>query len=839
MATAGLVALVREFRQQYDKVKKARRVLDFSDIEQRTLDLLRGKSRDLITAAAREVGSRFREIMVDEFQDSNAVQDAIFESLTFQRQNCFMVGDVKQSIYQFRLADPGIFLDKYNSYEPAENAKLQEGRKVLLTRNFRSSGGIISAVNDVFKSCMSTRVGGLEYTQDEQLVEGLPHISLPDREVELYGVEVQSDTYEEESAFVAQKIHDMLAQGTLVRDGDTLRPVTADDIVILLRSPNSVGSYFRYALEQWGIPCTSGADSDLLQAPEVETLLSILQIIHNPLQDIPLIATLTSPIFCFTADELAQIRSTNRRIGFFKAIQNCSLPKVTAFLEVLDVLRNQARFLSVTELIHQIFLFTHILSIYGAMDGGEIYTQNLHKFCQVAADYEKTGRRDLGYFLDYMETMKEKGLTAGTAESAGAVRIMSIHKSKGLEFPVVFLCGLSRAFNTADVKKQVLCHKDLGLGLASVNTNQRVRFPTIAKRAIAAKISCDTVSEELRVLYVAMTRARDRLIMTYAGQKLSDRLKDIALRLDMSCKELMTAQVLCPGSWVLRAALQRTEAGEFFAISDHPDCACVRDNPWTIRVVTAPAYVSSEVEISGNEFSQLPPEILIKMQLGLNFCYSHQNAVAVPSKLTATQVKGRLKDQESAEFTGTRSTEPRRFRTTKESQGTSGTEYGNAMHKFMQHVQFCKCTDSDALKLETERLVSVNLLTKEQAELLDLSVIAGFFSTEIGQKVLYCNDVLREFKFTVLEDAQKYYPDVLGESILLQGVVDCAMVEEDGITILDFKTDHVTAFTIGDKVKHYAPQVSTYAAALEKIFNKPVKAAYLYFFKLSQLEKVL
>ncbi|MBR5488067.1 MAG: UvrD-helicase domain-containing protein, partial [Firmicutes bacterium] len=503
LATVGLVSLVKEFRRQYDKVKKSRRVLDFSDIEQKTLDLLRGKTRDVITSAAMEIGARFREIMVDEFQDSNAVQDAIFGALTSRDYNCFMVGDVKQSIYQFRLADPEIFLQKYSEYMPAEHAQCHQGRKVMLTRNFRSSAGVISAVNDVFMTCMSTRVGGLEYTTEEQLVEGNPHCVLPDREVELYGVDVQADTYAEESAFVAQRIHAMLEQGTLIRQGDTLRPVTPDDIVILLRSPNSVGGEFRYALEQWGIPCTSGTDGDLLQAPEIETLLSLLQIIQNPLQDIPLISVLSSPVFCFSADELAQIRSINRRLSFYNALRISPLPKAAAFIDLLTELRNHARFLSITELLHQIFLVTHILSIYGAMEDGDNYNRNLHRFCQVAADYEKTGRRDLGYFLDYMETMKEKGLSAGTPESSGTVRIMSIHKSKGLEFPVVFLCGLSRGFNTADIQKQVLCHKDLGLGLASVNSEQRVRFPTIAKRAIATRISADTVSEELRVLYVA------------------------------------------------------------------------------------------------------------------------------------------------------------------------------------------------------------------------------------------------------------------------------------------------------------------------------------------------
>ena len=838
LASVGLVSLVREFRQQYDKIKKVRRVLDFSDIEQKTLDLLRGKSRDSITTAAREIGSRFREIMVDEFQDSNAVQDAIFEALTDQRQNCFMVGDVKQSIYQFRLADPGIFLKKYNSYTPAAEAQPKQGRKVLLTRNFRSSGGVISAVNDVFTNCMSNRVGGLEYTTDEQLVEGIPHIALPSREVELYGVDIQADTYEEEAGFVAQKIHSMLEDGELIREGDTLRPVTADDIVILLRSPGSVGGEFRYALEQWGIPCNAGGDVDLLQAPEIETLLSILQIIHNPLQDIPLISALSSPVFCLTADELAQIRCSNRRSSFYKVLQNSDLPKAIEFMQTLDKLRNQSRFLSVTELIHQVFLHTHILSIYTAMDNGSIYAENLHRFCQVAADYEKTGRKDLGYFLDYIETMREKGLSAGNAQSSGSVRIMSIHKSKGLEFPVVFLCGLSRGFNTADIQKQVLCHKDLGLGLTCVNATQRVRFPTIAKRAIAAKISADTVSEELRVLYVAMTRAKDRLIMTYASQKLPERLLDIALRIDMSCKELMTAYVTCPGSWVLQTALQRTEAGEFFAISAHPDCASVQSTPWSIHVVQAPECTASFTKEIREDF-QLSEDILEKMRFGLNFRYAYQNAVSVPSKLTATQVKGRFKDRESVEFTDCQPTKQQSFCTPVEGKPSSGTDYGSAMHNFLQYVKFSKATNTTDLRSEALRLVEANLITSEQANLLNLDAIAVFFSSEIGKKLLQSEQILREFKFTILEDAEIYYPEVSGESILLQGVVDCAIVEDDGITVLDFKTDAVTDFTLHKRVKQYIPQVCTYAKALETIFKKPVKAAYLYLFNLSKLERIL
>ena len=255
-SSRGLVDLVKEFRARYDKVKKNRRVLDFSDIEQKTLDLLLGKRRSGITTAAEEIGARFREIMVDEYQDSNEVQDAIFSALTQNRQNCFMVGDVKQSIYQFRLADPGIFLKKYDAFLPAGNAQVGEGRKVLLSSNFRSSGGIISAVNDVFSECMSRKVGGLQYGDEEMLREGIPHIPLPDTEVSLFAIDVKEDTYQEESTFVAKQIKSLLNGEHLIRQGDSLRPITADDIVILLRSPGSTGGEFRYALEAAGIACT-------------------------------------------------------------------------------------------------------------------------------------------------------------------------------------------------------------------------------------------------------------------------------------------------------------------------------------------------------------------------------------------------------------------------------------------------------------------------------------------------------------------------------------------------------------------------------------------------------
>lgn len=837
LASEGLVSLVKEFRCRFDKAKRLRRVLDFSDIEQKTLDLLLGKSRSCPTGVAKEIAIRFREIMIDEYQDSNAVQDAIFGALTNARHNSFMVGDVKQSIYQFRLADPSIFLEKYNTYAAAENAPVGIDRKVMLSSNFRSSAGIISAVNDVFSLCMSPKVGGLNYGPDEMLYEGILHIPLPDPEVELHAIDVKEDTYQEEATFVAQRIYTLLNNACYIRQGDALRRIQPDDIVILLRSPGSVGGEFRFALEKMGIACTLGNDLDLLQTPQIDTLRSILRIIHNPTQDIPLVAVLLSPVFGFTAEHLAQIRCNSRYTDFYSALKNSDMPIACEFVTVLNAMRQEARFLSITQLIHRIFTRTNMLSIYAAMENGEENVQSLQSFCQVAADFEATGRKELSYFLEYLDAMEERGLTTVESVPAGTVRIMSIHKSKGLEFPVVFLAGLSRNFNMMDTQKTVLCHKELGLGLTCVNTHQRVRFPSIAKRAIAAKIATDNVSEELRVLYVAMTRARDRLIMTYAATKLADRLQDIVMRMDFSHPLLLNAQVNCPGSWVLQAALNRTEAGEFFAIAGNPDQTKVSDHPWTIRVKEVSENDTTNTD-SNFVREPIDPAVVEKIRKGLSFQYSNIAATQMPSKLTATQLKGRFKDQEVAELTqSTENTYHFRKFDQKLTQ-VKGTVYGNTMHTFMQYVEFSACTDLESICMETDRLVSRGLLEEDQGKMVDVIGVYHFFQSDIGKKLIAASNVLREFKFSILVDANAYCNDINDDKVLLQGVVDCALIENDGITIIDFKTDSVTESTVMDRATYYQPQVRTYADALTRIYQLPVKSALLYFFRIGKLIKL-
>ncbi|MGM9669037.1 MAG: helicase-exonuclease AddAB subunit AddA [Faecousia sp.] len=840
-AVSGMVKLVRSFRDAYAREKKRHRVLDFSDLEHLTLDLLLGRSRGMPTVAAREIGSRFREILVDEYQDTNAVQDAIFSALTGQRNNCFMVGDVKQSIYQFRLADPGIFLEKYARFAPAETAEPGQGRTVSLCRNFRSGASVLEAANDVFRLCMSPDVGGLYYSDREALVEGIPHQPLGEPEVELHAIAVRDDTYGEEAAFTARRISELTDGTHMIREGDGLRPITPGDIVILLRSPNSVGGEFQNALAARNIRFVTDSGQNLLETPEIRALRSILQVLSNPHQDIPLLAVLASPVFGFTADDLARIRGKNKYCDFYDALVRDGSARSAEFLQTIESLRSLAKHVRLSELIGEIFHRTDLDRIYGAMERGEERLSNLRFFYRYAADFEATERRDLDQFLDQLTILDEKGLRSAEDKSASdAVRIMSIHKSKGLEFPVVFLCGLSRDFNREATRAAALCDSELGVGLSAVDTRNRVRYPTIAKRALAVKMERESTSEEMRVLYVAMTRAKDRLIMTYASRYLESRVGDLGLLSGICPTELLSAEASNPGRWVLMAALRRTEAGELFRLGATPADTSIGEHPWRIRVHDGENAVSraprEECPRNG-----IPEGAIGKIRQGLSFTYSHDEATRTPSKQTATQLKGRLKDQEAAEQTWTE-TQPRRtWRTPSFAAppAKTGAQVGTATHAAMQYIRYERCGDTEGVRQELRRLARDRLLSPEQAEMVDPGRIAAFFATPLGQTLAGAGDrVLREFKFSILDKGARYGENLQDERVLLQGVVDCALIEADGITVLDFKTDYVTEETLPDTVRHYLPQVCAYAEAMSRIYEKKVKQVFLYFFRLNRLVEV-
>jgi ATP-dependent helicase/nuclease subunit A len=406
-----------------------------------------------------------------------------------------------------------------------------------------------------------------------------------------------------------------------------------------------------------------------------------------------------------------------------------------------------------------------------------------------------------------------------------------------LEFPVVIVAGLSREFNRESVRAQVLCDQQLGLGLSAVDEKNRLRYPTIAKKAIAAKMIADSISEEMRVLYVALTRARDRLIMLYSDAHLEKELQELALRMDVGDRELLTADVVCPGQWVLLAALQRTEAGELFALGGKPRETTPGEPAWKIRVLTAPQQTGEGI------FEDVPIRQetvdLTGLRRGLAFRYGHDSATKAPSKQTATQRKGREKDAEAAEDTHPPKPWQHKWRKPSFAGGEAeGKDYGSAMHKALQFLPFGACTDESAIQQELQKLILAGFLTEAEAELVDCGKLAAFFATDIGRKLRTHQTVLREFKFSILDDGSHYAKELAGEQVLLQGVVDCALLEEDGITILDFKTDRVTEDSLDMVAARYRPQVLTYAQALTRIYELPVKAAYLYLFRLNRFVRI-
>ena len=838
-ALQTLLDVAAQFDEAYAAEKARRRVLDFSDLEHQAIRLLVDRYTGAPTATAREVASRYREILVDEYQDSNAVQDVIFEAISQGGQNRFMVGDVKQSIYRFRLADPGLFLQKYEAYPDEADAQPGEPRKILLSENFRSRPEILAACNQVFSLVMRRRVGGLDYTAREALRPGRSFPPLPDCPVELHCLThtgaVAPEKSRAEAQFVAGRIREMLAAGTPVTEGEGLRPMRPGDVVILMRSLSSTANVYLEALSQAGIPAVCDRGGSLLDTAEVQILLALLQLIDNPHQDIPLITVLASPVFGFTPEQLAKPRTKERREDLFDAITACG-GDFAPFLELLEALREDAKWMRLQELMESIFRRTGFLSVFAAMDDGLGRERNLLAFESFVISFEQGGAKALPDLLWYLQELQESGgqLPVPKAGGGDAVRLMTIHSSKGLEFPVVFLADLSRKFNLQDMREAILVDSDLALGCNRVDTARFVRYPTLAKSAIVRKKTAEAVSEELRVLYVAMTRARDRLVMTYATKYLDKRLEEMADQVGGNFT--LSQEADCPGHWVLMAAMTRTEAGALFQVGGRPAETAVSQYPWRI------AYH----QLGGEETPAAAPQAaapalpdLDTLDKLLAAPYSHAAAVLAPAKVTATQLKGRQVDQEAAEGAPP-PPRPRQWRLPDflSSRPLTGREIGTATHLAMQFIRYPACTSLAAVEEELARLTREEYLTPRQAQAVNRRWILRFFQTQLGRRLQGEARLLREFKFSLLEDGSLLDTNLAGEQVLLQGVVDCCLAEADGLTILDFKTDRVSPGGEGEAAAKYAPQVRAYGRAMGRMFAQPVKALLLYFFQTGTFAQV-
>lgn len=844
-AMLALIDLTADFSRRYNEEKRRRNAADFSDQEHEAIRLLVAENGEPTELAAL-VSTRYREIMVDEYQDTNEVQNRIFDAISCKGENLFTVGDIKQSIYRFRLADPRIFLQHYNTWPPLAAADEHESAKLLLSRNFRSRKEVLEATNFVFRNVLSREMGELDYGEDEMLRPGASYAesSVCGAEFHLLDLPTQTGEHrvrasEAEAAFVADYIRNTLSSEFPVQDDKTreLRPVREEDIVILMRSPSTRLLDYRRALESRGIRCAADAGEDFFASMEIAVLFSFLQVIDNPRQDVPLIAVLRSPLFGFVPDELAALRSQQRTGDFYDALLLSEDGHSKAFLAVLRSLRDSAAHLSVRELLSEIYRKCNVLGIFGAMHRGAERKDNLLAFLELSEDFARTGRQGL---FDFVRTLREQ-LASGeaaamqTTHASSGVRIMSIHKSKGLEFPVVILSDLARRFSNMDFQSSVLVHPQLGLGPVCVDARRHIQYPTIARQALERTLRREAKAEELRVLYVAMTRAKEKLVMVHTQANAGGRVADLMALSDCPVLPEAVDSGKCMGDWIMLPLLQRSEAGALraFAGQNSEGRFFAEETPWTVCVhdglqFAAPAQQSdAAAEERAPQREDLPADFA-----ALSYRYPYAEQTAFPAKLTATQLKGRAIDEEISENT----TLPPRLRNLCKPKflagktALTGAERGTALHLVMQDLDFFCEPNEQSVRAQIEAMRAQRKLTDEQANAVDVRAIVRFLRSDLAARIRKSKQVEREYRFSLLRPVRDFSSLDADDSVLLQGVVDCFFEEDGELVVVDFKTDHVSRAQLDERAEHYRPQLEAYSMALTRVMRKKVKEKVLYFF---------
>jgi len=851
-AVKALFSIAFDFDRAYSEEKARLKALDFSDMEHLAIKLLTDESGAPSDKAA-EISQRFEEIMVDEYQDANEIQDIIFRALSRDEKNLFMVGDVKQSIYRFRLADPTIFLRKYASFRDAKDANEGEPRKISLQDNFRSRKNVLDAVNFVFENIMSQAFGEMDYTQRERLNYGktdypesvdtafeLDLIEIPKSEDE----ETEFDKTEIEAAFVARRIRELIDGGMLVSGSGGLRRLDYGDIAILLRSVKGKSEVFVEALRAENIPFETDKGGEFWSRTEIAVMVSLFSVIDNPRQDVPLISVLRSPLFGFTPDELAEIRAADRDSDFYTALikSSATSEKCSGFLSLLNELRLTASDIPSDAFVWHVLTLTNAPAIFGAMSGGAERKANLIALLELARQFEGAGYKGLFGFVNQLKRLMERGGEPPVSSATGGgntVTITSIHKSKGLEYPVVFIADTGKRFNRDDTKKQLLIHSGLGVGPKRLDLGRGIEYTTLPRMAIARRMTDELLAEELRVLYVAMTRAREKLIVTCASKN-SERLIE---RLRPAAAAPIAPQFLSECSsmaeWLILCALLRKESSALpGAETAHlPESA---DSPWDIRYITPETYAAKQAVTGDGENAAVSAEAdeteISEIERRLSFRYAYEAATRLPSKLTATGLKGRFLDKEAAQEAGNLEKPEKKYafdrpRFIEEDTPLTGVERGIALHLVMQYIDYGKCGSIEDIAGEIRRLCERKFITEKQAKAVPPGKIHAFFTSALGQEVLNADSILREFKFSLLVPASEYFPDAEGEKILLQGVVDCCIEKQGELTVIDFKTDYVTKETLSERAESYKPQITAYAKAMESITGKPVKRRILYFFR--------
>ena len=843
-AAAPLVrALARaqqQFEQRFFQAKLEEKMLEFSDVEHLALRLLQNQD-GTPTPLALQMQEHIYEVMVDEYQDTNALQDTLYRCLAKpDGSNLFFVGDLKQSIYRFRQADPTIFqskLEEFGEYGTPGNQKL------FLDANFRSAPGVIGGVNALFSTLMSKELGGVDYGPGERLVPGLG-------DLEQYGgfkggchlQLVEGKGVAMDAPYIAREIQRMMnpESGFQVRGEQGTRPPVYEDFCILLRSRGMFPEYAA-ALEQQGIPVYVDRSENLLDAPEVRPLASLIRVLDNPAQDIHLAAVMLSSLGGFVPDDLVELRVQQKNGSFYGAVMNSDQPKVQAFAQWLSQLRGLSQSMPVDRLMEEIFLRTGILAAAGAMPDGQARRENLRQFASFAANCSKQG---LAGLVRAMDAALASGGIPGPEQGQsrpGCVTIMTVHRSKGLEFPVVFTADLGREFNKEDLRAAAVFHPKLGIGL-TLRAGQGGIYSTAPYRAVQSALSQEGLSEEMRVLYVAFTRARDYLIMTMPTKKLQGLAEKLVVRnVDGGAIPYLLERSVSRGEWVVQAALQHPSAQPLCRSLELDVTPCMPETQKDLvdcfgvgySVVEGEESEEPEENILPAEISLLPtvsPDeaFLQAVQTRMDWQYPGQALIQVPAKVSVTALVHGVQEPvlERPAFL--------------QKEGLTAAERGTALHAFLQNADL-QAAAQDVRK-EAKRQLELKLMPQALYDQMDFAKLERFFASDLFARMGKASRVLREFEFiTALPASQvieRQNPemaqgqDYKDAQVLVQGVADLVLEFEDHLELVDYKTDR--GKTAKQFVQVYRPQLLLYAKAIRGRFAKPLTALSIYSFALGK-----
>lgn len=921
-----LTGLTSAFALRFAKKKAEKNLLDFSDLEHFALEILLTKEdgKAVPTAAAKEYAEVYEEVMIDEYQDSNLVQELILSSVSGAgcgAHNRFMVGDVKQSIYRFRLARPELFMEKYRTYVCAED---KNTCRIDLHKNFRSRSQVLESVNYIFRQIMTGGLGGVAYDDDAALYPGavfpegndasfLPTEILllePNRRGGQESVENNRDSGKAEEDSAEDPENKQEAEARLAgrrileiaghekvwdKELNAYRPASWRDIVILLRTVSGWAETFQEVLSGMGIPCFTGSQTGYFSAAEVRVVLSYLQILDNPVQDIPLAAVLRSPIGGFSDEELAVIRSKAPGYYFYEccrsfqamgagdaeemerdgrtmearnpeiqskeaaeaAISEAKLTdmekaiceKLNRFFETYEQLRAKTAYTPVHLLLWEILDITGYGAYAAALPAGEQRRANLDMLVEKAIAYEATSYRGLYHFVRYIENLKKYEVDYGEASISGeaddTVRIMSIHKSKGLEFPVVFVSGISKKFNESDAKSRIALHPELGIGCDFADAGQRVKSPSLPKRVIQRQLRQESLGEELRVLYVAMTRAKEKLILTGTVSDFEKKMESYGRVRSRREPELSYTQLSSAASyldWVVPALLRHPDASDWYGETDTQTLfRCVRT--MTSAQTLHRLMTENEEALRLQQLLQMDTvtcqdeRTAAYLDRVFHASYPFEKDREIRGKLSVSELKRMSQIPETEEGDQLYGEEPvvpmvPHFRNDREV--PSGAARGTVYHIFMQNLDFSKKL---SLEMQLEELIKCGKMTREEGGSLNLEEIRQFLTSEIGQRMEQASlrgTLYREQPFVIGVPANtvrsEWNPE---ETVLVQGIIDAFFYDGDGkIVLLDYKTDRVSsAKALAEK---YRPQLAYYAEALERLTERRVKRRVIYSFHLGR-----